>query len=422
MKVLVIGRGGREHVMAWKAAESSLVDQVYVAPGNAGMTDVSQLVAINESDHEGLVAFAKKENIDLTLVGPEQPLLDGIVNRFEEAGLRVFGPKREAALIEGSKTFAKELMVANSIPTAFSKSFTDYAEAKAYVEKVGAPIVLKADGLAAGKGVVVAMSLKEALESLHDMMENNQFGAASERVVVEEFLEGEEFSLMALVEGERVYPLVISQDHKRAFNGDQGPNTGGMGAYSPVPQISQDVVDHAVETILKPAAKGMKTDGRSFTGILYAGLMLTANGPKVIEFNARFGDPETQVVLPRMTSDFIQAILDLLDGEEPMLEWSKQAVIGVVVASGGYPGSYEKGKIITGLDHVGSEALVFHAGTKQSGEHLLTNGGRVLLVASSGVDLKAASESVYNELEHVHVTDGFYRTDIGHRAISRVSS
>ncbi|WP_273835991.1 phosphoribosylamine--glycine ligase [Guptibacillus sedimenti] len=422
MKVLVIGRGGREHVMAWKAAESSLVDRVYVAPGNAGMTDVSQLVAIDESDHEGLVAFAKKENIDLTLVGPEQPLLAGIVNRFEEAGLRVFGPKKEAALIEGSKTFAKELMVANSIPTAFSKSFTDYAEAKAYVEKVGAPIVLKADGLAAGKGVVVAMSLKEALESLHDMMENNQFGAASERVVVEEFLEGEEFSLMALVEGERVYPLVISQDHKRAFNGDQGPNTGGMGAYSPVPQISQDIVDHAVETILKPAAKGMKTDGRSFTGILYAGLMLTADGPRVIEFNARFGDPETQVVLPRMTSDFVQAILDLLNGEEPTLEWSKQAVVGVVVASGGYPGSYEKGKIITGLDHVGSEALVFHAGTKQSGEHLLTDGGRVLLVASSGVDLKAASESVYNELEHVHVTDGFYRTDIGHRAISRVSS
>nr|WP_255648235.1 phosphoribosylamine--glycine ligase [Pseudalkalibacillus hwajinpoensis] len=419
---MVIGRGGREHVMAWKAAESSLVNQVYVAPGNAGMKDVSQLVAIEESDHEGLVAFAKKENIDLTLVGPEQPLLDGIVNRFEEEGLRVFGPRQEAALIEGSKTFAKELMIANNIPTAFSKSFTDYAEAKAYVAKVGAPIVLKADGLAAGKGVVVAMSLDEALESLHDMMENNQFGAASERVVVEEFLEGEEFSLMALVEGERVYPLVISQDHKRAFNGDQGPNTGGMGAYSPVPQISQDIVDHAVETILKPAAKGMKTDGRSFTGILYAGLMLTADGPKVIEFNARFGDPETQVVLPRMTSDFVQAILELLDGQEPKIEWSEQTVIGVVVASGGYPGSYEKGKFITGLEQVDSDALVFHAGTKQSGDHLVTDGGRVLLVASSGDDLKAASEAVYYELEKVHVTDGFYRTDIGHRAISHVSS
>ncbi|WP_273852768.1 phosphoribosylamine--glycine ligase [Guptibacillus spartinae] len=422
MKVLVIGRGGREHVMAWKAAESSLVDQVYVAPGNAGMADVSHLVAIEESDHEGLVAFAKKENIDLTLVGPEQPLLDGIVNRFEEEGLRVFGPRQEAALIEGSKTFAKELMVANNIPTAFSKSFTDYNEAKAYVEEVGAPIVLKADGLAAGKGVVVAMSLGEALDSLHDMMENNQFGAASKRVVVEEFLEGEEFSLMALVEGERVYPLVISQDHKRAFNGDQGPNTGGMGAYSPVPQISQEIVDHAVETILKPAAKGMKAEERSFTGILYAGLMLTADGPKVIEFNARFGDPETQVVLPRMTSDFVQAILDLLDNQEPKLEWSEQAVIGVVVASGGYPGSYEKGKHITGLEEVGSDALVFHAGTKKSGDHVVTDGGRVLLVASSGDDLKAASEAVYNELEKVHVTDGFYRTDIGHRATSHVSS
>ncbi|MCA0173693.1 phosphoribosylamine--glycine ligase [Bacillus sp. RAR_GA_16] len=422
MKVFVIGRGGREHVMAWKAAESSLVDQVYVAPGNAGMTDVSQLVPIEESDHEALVAFAKKENIDLTLVGPEQPLLDGIVNRFEEEGLRVFGPRQEAALIEGSKTFAKELMVTNNIPTAFSKSFTDYIEAKDYVEEVGAPIVLKADGLAAGKGVVVAMSLDEALKSLHDMMENNQFGAASERVVVEEFLEGEEFSLMALVEGEGVYPLVISQDHKRAFDGDQGPNTGGMGAYSPVPQISQDIVDHAVETILKPAAKGMKTDGRSFTGILYAGLMLTADGPKVIEFNARFGDPETQVVLPRLTSDFVQAILDLLDGQQPKLEWSEKAVIGVVVASGGYPGSYEKGKLITGLEQVSSDALIFHAGTKQSGDHLVTDGGRVLLVASSGDDLKAASEATYNELEKVHVTDGFYRTDIGHRAISHVSS
>ncbi|MGG1685163.1 phosphoribosylamine--glycine ligase [Pseudalkalibacillus sp. NRS-1564] len=422
MKVLVIGRGGREHVMAWKAAESSLVDQVFVAPGNSGMTDVSQLVAIEESDHEELVAFAKRENIDLTLVGPEQPLLDGIVNRFEEEGLRVFGPRQEAALIEGSKTFAKELMVAHNIPTAFSKSFTDYIEAKAYVEKVGAPIVLKADGLAAGKGVVVAMSLEEALESLHDMMENNQFGAASERVVVEEFLEGEEFSLMALVEGDRVYPLVISQDHKRAFNGDEGPNTGGMGAYSPVPQISQDTVDHAVETILCPAAKGMKSDGRSFTGILYAGLMLTVDGPKVIEFNARFGDPETQVVLPRMTSDFVQAVLDLLEGKTPKLEWSEQSVIGVVVASGGYPGSYEKGKAITGLDQVGSESLVFHAGTKQIGEKLVTDGGRVLLVASAGDDLREASQVVYKELENVKVTEGFYRTDIGHRAISHVSS
>ncbi|MDP4552133.1 phosphoribosylamine--glycine ligase [Alkalihalobacillus macyae] len=421
MKVLVIGRGGREHVMAWKAAQSTLVDQVYVAPGNAGMTE-AQLVPIEESDHDGLVAFAKNENIELTLVGPEQPLLDGIVNRFQEAGLRVFGPTQEAALIEGSKTFAKELMVANGIPAAFSKSFTDYKEAKAYVEEMGAPIVLKADGLAAGKGVVVATTLHEALESLHDMMENNQFGAASEKVVVEEFLEGEEFSLMALVEGEHVYPLVISQDHKRAFNGDQGPNTGGMGAYSPVPQISDDIVDHAVASILRPAARGLKADGRSFTGILYAGLILTKEGPKVIEFNARFGDPETQVVLPRMTSDFVQAVLTILDGEAPDLTWSDEAVIGVVVASGGYPGSYEKGKPITGLDQVSSEALVFHAGTKNTEDQLVTSGGRVLLVASKGEDLKQASLSVYKELEHVNVKDGFYRTDIGYRAISHVSS
>ncbi|KMM35781.1 phosphoribosylamine--glycine ligase [Guptibacillus hwajinpoensis] len=421
MKVLVIGRGGREHVMAWKAAQSTLVDQVYVAPGNAGMTE-AKLVPIEESDHDGLVAFAKRENIELTLVGPEQPLLDGIVNRFQEAGLRVFGPTQEAALIEGSKTFAKELMVANGIPAAFSKSFTDYKEAKAYVEEMGAPIVLKADGLAAGKGVVVATTLHEALESLHDMMENNQFGAASEKVVVEEFLDGEEFSLMALVEGEHVYPLVISQDHKRVFNGDQGPNTGGMGAYSPVPQISEDIVDHAVASILRPAARGLKADGRSFTGILYAGLILTKEGPKVIEFNARFGDPETQVVLPRMTSDFVQAVLTILNGKAPELTWSDEAVIGVVVASGGYPGSYEKGKPITGLDEVSSEALVFHAGTKNTEHQLVTSGGRVLLVASKGEDLKQASRSVYKELEHVNVKDGFYRTDIGYRAISHVSS
>ncbi|WP_347552604.1 phosphoribosylamine--glycine ligase [Pseudalkalibacillus hwajinpoensis] len=421
MKVLVIGSGGREHVMAWKAAQSSLVDQVFVAPGNAGMTDVSQLVPIEESDHEGLVAFAIREDIGLTLVGPEQPLLDGIVNRFEKAGLKVFGPTQEAALIEGSKTFAKELMVANGIPAAFSKSFTDYHEAKAYVEEMGAPIVLKADGLAAGKGVVVAMTLDEALGSLHEMMENNQFGAASERVVVEEFLEGEEFSLMALVDGERVYPLVISQDHKRAFNEDKGPNTGGMGAYSPVPQISQEIVDRSVESILRRAAMGMAKDGRSFTGVLYAGLMLTEQGPKVIEFNARFGDPETQVVLPRMTSDFVAAVLDLLDGKEPELTWSKEAIVGVVVASGGYPGSYEKGKAITGLDAVSPEALVFHAGTKLIDESFVTDGGRVLLIAASGQDLKEASRSVYTELEHIKVKDGFYRTDIGHRAISRVS-
>ncbi|MGA9287315.1 MAG: phosphoribosylamine--glycine ligase, partial [Anaerobacillus sp.] len=288
--------------------------------------------------------------------------------------------------------------------------------------EMGAPIVLKADGLAAGKGVVVAMTLDEALESLHDMMENNQFGAASERVVVEEFLEGEEFSLMALVEGENVYPLDISQDHKRAFNGDEGPNTGGMGAYSPVPQISQKIVEGAVESILKPAAKGMKADGRSFTGVLYAGLMLTKDGPKVIEFNARFGDPETQVVLPRMTSDFVQVVLDILDNKTPVLTWSDKSVVGVVIASGGYPGSYEKGKAISGLDAVSSESLVFHAGTKRIDDKLVTDGGRILLVASSGNDLKEASQTVYKELEQVDVKDGFYRTDIGHRAISRVSS
>jgi len=421
MNVLVIGKGGREHAIAWKFAQSKNVEKVFVAPGNDGMGDVAEPVPIAEDDHDALVAFAKKENIDLTFVGPEQPLIDGIVDRFEAEGLTVFGPRQNAAIIEGSKAFAKELMAKYDIPTANYRSFTRYDKAKSYIEQQGAPIVIKANGLAAGKGVVVAMTTDEALSHLYDMMVKKRFGEASEQVVIEEWLEGEEFSLMAFVNGENVYPMVISQDHKRAYDGDRGPNTGGMGAYSPVPQIGQAVVDQAVDTILKPAAKAMVREGRPFTGILYAGLMLTANGVKVIEFNARFGDPETQVVLPRLKNDLADVILSLLHDEPLELTWSEEAVVGVVVAANGYPGHYEKGSPITGFDKFSDDTLVFHAGTKKNSDMFVTNGGRVLLVASMRNKLEDSVRHVYENLAKLSCDGCFYRKDIAHRAISRAS-
>src|SRR3954451_5819444 len=349
MNVLVIGRGGREHAICRKVNESPKVEKVFVAPGNDGMVDVAELIQIDESNQDKLIEFALANQVGLTIIGPEVPLLGGLADRFEEAGLKVFGPKQKAAEIEGSKSFAKELMRKYQIPTAEYAVFTEYEPAVAYVKEKGAPIVIKADGLAAGKGVTVALTLDEALESLKDMMVDEKFGAASATVVIEEFLSGEEFSLMAFVNGEIVIPLEIAQDHKRAYDGYQGPNTGGMGAYSPVPQIGEDTVATAVETVLIPAAKAMVQEGRSFCGILYAGLIKTAAGPKVIEFNARLGDPETQVILPRLESDLVQVILALLNGERPELEWDPQAMVGVVVAAKGYPGVYEKGAVLKGL-------------------------------------------------------------------------
>ncbi|MGO4889722.1 phosphoribosylamine--glycine ligase [Anaerobacillus sp. MEB173] len=422
MKVLIIGSGGREHTIAWKVGQSSLIEKVFVAPGNDGMKDVATVVNLSESDHDGLVTFAKNEGIDLTIVGPEVPLLNGVVNEFQAAGLKVFGPSKDAALIEGSKTFAKEMMKKYNIPTGYSETFTSFDEAKAYVEKMGAPIVVKADGLAAGKGVVVAMTKEEAISSLHNMLEGNQFGDASAKVVIEEYLEGEELSLMAFVNGETVLPMVGAQDHKRAFDGDTGPNTGGMGAYSPVPQFNEADVQIAVDQILLPMAKGLVKEGRSFTGILYAGLMMTTDGPKVIEFNARFGDPETQVVLPRLENDLVQVIMSLLNDETPILTWSDKAVLGVVLASKGYPGSYEKGKVITGYNDLNNETLLFHAGSKLEGDQLVTNGGRVLLVACLADDLKTAQDSVYKEIPKIKCDHLFYRTDIGKRAILHCSS
>ncbi|WP_121664309.1 phosphoribosylamine--glycine ligase [Metabacillus litoralis] len=417
MKVLIIGQGGREHALVWKAAQSNLVEEVFVAPGNDGMDELATRVAISENDNEALVAFAKEQNIDLTIVGPEVPLLNGIVNDFESEGLNIFGPRKEAALIEGSKNFAKELMIKYKIPTAEYQTFTNVDEAKSYVEQKGAPIVIKADGLAAGKGVTVAETLDVALDSVTDMLANAKFGDASSSVVIEEFLAGEEFSLMAFVKGEKVYPMVIAQDHKRAYDNDEGPNTGGMGAYSPVPQISDEVVNTAVETILKPAAKALVSEGRSFTGILYAGLILTNDGPKVIEFNARFGDPETQVVLPRLKSDLVSSLLSILNEEPVSLEWSQEVVLGVVLASKGYPNDYEKGLPIGQLSEKHEKAVIFHAGTKKVDDQFVGNGGRVLVVSGYGETISDAQEQAYALVEKISAPALFYRKDIGNKAI-----
>lgn len=424
MKVLVIGRGGREHAICKKLAESESVTEVFCAPGNAGIASVATNLPYSESDVNDLIAFAKKEDIAYTFVGPENPLLDGIVNRFQKEDLHIFGPTKEAAIIEGSKSFSKELMKKYNIPTAKYEVFTRIEKAIEYVKEVGAPIVVKADGLAAGKGVVVAETETEAISALEEMLLDEKFGDASSKVVVEECLFGEEFSLMAFVHGESVYPMVIAQDHKRAFDGDQGPNTGGMGAYSPVPHISDDVVQEAISTVLYPTAQAMVRENRSFTGILYAGLMLTNEGPKVIEFNARFGDPETQVVLPRLTSDFGLVVKNMIEGKPVQLEWSQDAVLGVVLAADGYPGDYAKGIALPNLEEsMDEETLVYHAGTKQNAESaLVSNGGRVLLVASSAASVEKAQAKVYKELDKVDWNGLFYRRDIGKKAIEHVSS
>lgn len=417
MKVLVIGRGGREHTIAWKVNQSENVTDVFVAPGNDGMIDIAKLVNIDEGDHEALIDFVKKENIDLTIVGPEVPLMNGIVNEFRKENLQIFGPTKEAAIIEGSKSFTKDLMKKYNIPTAAYETFTNYEDAKAYVEKIGAPIVIKADGLAAGKGVVVAMTLEEAIVSLHDMLLDEKYGDASASVVIEEYLEGEEFSLMSFVNGKKVYPMVIAQDHKRAYDGDKGPNTGGMGAYSPVPQIPQSIVEQSLQEIVLPVAEAMIQEDREFTGILYAGLMLTTAGPKVIEFNARFGDPETEVVLPRLESDLAEVMLAILNNEEVELKWSKDAVVGVVLAANGYPEVPEKGAVINGLQTVSDQTMIFHAGTKLENNEYVTNGGRVLIVAHSGSSINEACDKVYEQIHNIQSTGLFYRHDIAHKAL-----
>ncbi|HFU4123733.1 TPA: phosphoribosylamine--glycine ligase [Streptococcus suis] len=419
MKLLVVGSGGREHAIAKKLLESERVEQVFVAPGNDGMNlDGIELVNIGISEHYALVNFAKENDIAWTFVGPDDALAAGIVDDFEQAGLKAFGPSRLAAELEWSKDFAKQIMVKYGIPTAAFGTFSNFEEAKAYIEEQGAPIVVKADGLALGKGVVVAETVEQAVEAAREMLLDNKFGDSGARVVIEEFLVGEEFSLFALVNGDQFYILPTAQDHKRAFDGDQGPNTGGMGAYAPVPHLPQSVVDTAVDTIVKPILDGMIAEGRSYLGVLYAGLILTDQGPKVIEFNARFGDPETQIILPRLTSDFAQNIDDILHKRPTQLTWLESGVtLGVVVASNGYPLDYEKGVELPAKTE--GDITTYYAGARfaENSRALLSNGGRVYMLVTTADTVQEAQEKIYSELKKQDTTGLFYRTDIGSKAV-----
>lgn len=417
MKLLVIGSGGREHAICRKLLEDPQVDAVFCAKGNPGMQkDGVQLVDIAEDNHPALIKFVKENQIDWTFVGPEIPLLNGIVDDFQAAGLKIFGPNQQAAMIEGSKDFAKQLMRDYHIPTAKYQTFSDFEAAKSYVLENGAPIVIKADGLAAGKGVVVAMTEQEALEALEDMLLDHKFGASSAQVVVEEFLAGEEFSLLSFVRENEVYPMVIAQDHKRIFDGDKGPNTGGMGAYSPVPQIPESMVQTAIKEIVQKAADGMVDRKTPFTGILYAGLIATKEGPKVIEFNARFGDPETQVVLPRLKTSLAQIIDDLLNNRQPDITWYDFATLGVVVAAPGYPADYEKNIVLPEMQNT-EEQTVYYAGVTAKKEQLVSSGGRVFLVTSQGTNLADAQHKAYAYLNQYDLSQFFYRKDIGFKAL-----
>ncbi len=413
MNVLVVGRGGREHSLMLHLKKSNQVKNLYAAPGNGGMQELGTCVDIDELDIEGLVQFAKENQIDLTVVGPESSLNAGIANRFHEENLAIFAPTEEAALLEGSKSFAKDFMMKYEIPTAAYATFTNVAEARQYIEEKGAPIVIKADGLAEGKGVIVAETKEVALEAIDSMLVNKAFAGAGSTIVIEEFLEGKEFSLIAFVNGDKVYPMLPARDHKRAYDNDEGPNTGGMGVYAPVPDITEDILEFTNREVLQKAAEGLIAEGRPFTGILYAGLMQTAAGTKVIEFNTRFGDPETQVVLPLLKNDLLQVFLDVLGERDPELEWEDKACVGVVVASKGYPGAYEKEVLLPSV-HPDNDAFVVQAGTKLIDGRLVSNGGRVLLAGAVGNDLAEASKTAYQYLQVFDANDSFfYRKDIG---------
>ena len=417
-KVLVIGSGAREHAIAHALLRGGSVDEVAVAPGNPGMElDGIRTVALGSSNQAALIDFVKDNDYDWVFVGPEVPLIEGIVDAFAAAGIKAFGPSKAAAQIEGSNDFAKQLMARHGIPTAQYRTFDDLETSVAYVREHGAPIVIKADGLAAGKGVTVAMDEDTAVEALKDIFVDHRFGSAGAKVVIEDFLEGQEFSLMSFVSGTDFWPMPISQDHKRAYDDDKGPNTGGMGAYSPVPQIGQDVVDAAIDTIVRPTVEAMAAEGTPFTGILYAGLIATADGPKVIEFNARFGDPETEVVLPKLTSDLGAGIGAILKGETPEFTWDDaNATLGVVLASDGYPVNVVKGAAIPEIP-VDEDTHVYYAGVA-NGEHgLVASSGRVLLVETTAPDIKAAQDKVYAILDGLDTTGMFYRHDIGSKAL-----
>jgi len=421
MKVLVVGGGGREHALVWKISQSPKVSKLYCAPGNAGISEQAELVSIKADDLQGLLAFAIKEKIDLTVVGPEDPLTRGIVDLFESRGLRIFGPNRKAAEIEGSKAFAKERMRKYQIPTASYEIFDDPEKAIAYIHQKGVPVVVKADGLAAGKGVTVCRSIEEAIRSILRIMVHRVFGEAGRRVVIEEYLEGEEASYIVFTDGETILPLASSQDHKAVFDGDQGPNTGGMGAYSPAPVVTEEVHKRIVDEILRPLIYGMREDGRPYRGVIYAGLMIERGQPKVLEFNARFGDPETQPVLMRMKGDIVPILEACIDGQLSRfeMEWDPRPAVCVVMASKGYPGDYEKGKKIEGLEEVSrmKDIFVFHAGTARKNGEVVTNGGRVLGVTGLGESIPEAIEWTYQAVRRIHWEGVHYRTDIGKKAL-----
>lgn len=424
MKILIIGSGGREHALAWKATQSASVEHVYVAPGNAGsaLEEKVSNVDIDVLDFDGLVAFAKAKNIALTIVGPEAPLVEGVVDRFASEGLRAFGPSQGAAQLEGSKAFTKDFLARNNIPTGEYQNFTEVEPALAYIRDKGAPIVVKADGLAAGKGVIVAMTEQEARDAVEDMLSGNAFGDAGCRVVVEEFLSGEEASFIVMVDGSNVLPMATSQDHKARDNGDQGPNTGGMGAYSPAPVVTDSVYQKVMERVIYPTVNAMAAEGNCYTGFLYAGLMIDGVGnPKVIEYNCRFGDPETQPIMMRLQSDLVALCNAALDKrlDECTAEWDPRAALGVVLAAGGYPNAYNKGDVISGLDTQITDAKVFHAGTKLVDGDVTTNGGRVLCATALGNTVAEAQAKAYELTHAVTWKDVYYRDDIGYRAVAR---
>ncbi len=427
MQVLVIGGGGREHTLVWKLAQSPNVEKIYAVPGNPGMKKLAECVQLDVSDREGLAAWAKKHQIDLTVVGPEAPLVEGLVDVFQQHGLTVFGPTAKAAAIEGSKIFSKELMQKYGVPTAFFKVCDTLQEAKAFVEEKGAPIVIKADGLAAGKGVVVAMTKAEAMEALEEMMAGHKFGAAGNKVVIEEFMEGEEASLFAFTDGKTIVPMLAAQDHKRVYDGDKGPNTGGMGAYCPAPVMTPELKQKTMDTILRPVVDAMAKEGRPYAGCLYAGLMINRDSIKVVEFNARFGDPETQAVLPLLKSDLATIMVACAKGtlRPDMVEWeTHKAAVCVVMASGGYPASYPKGLPITGLEEAGAmqDVVVFHAGTQEVNGQILTHGGRVLGVTAVAEDIPTAQRKAYAAVEKIHFEGAHYRKDIAWRALRRINN
>jgi phosphoribosylamine---glycine ligase len=427
VKVLIIGGGGREHALAWKTAQSPRVDKVFVAPGNAGTAGEPRLenVPIGVEDIEGLLAFARRESVDLTIVGPEVPLVLGVVDRFQAAGLRIFGPTRAAAELEGSKAFTKDFLARHGIPTAAYGNFTDLDDAIAYINGSGAPIVVKADGLAAGKGVILAQTEQEAIDACRDMLAGNAFGDAGHRVVIEEFLQGEEASFIVMVDGEHILPLATSQDHKARDDGDTGPNTGGMGAYSPAPVVDADMHTRIMQQVIEPTVHGMAADGKPYTGFLYAGIMIDAQGvPKVLEYNVHFGDPETQPIMLRLQSDLVELCEAALDRRlhDVRAEWDPRASLGVVMAAGGYPGSYRQGDVINGLDSVRGEGVkVFHAGTSRDDSgNIVTSGGRVLCVCALGEDIAVAQRCAYEAVNKITWDKVYYRHDIGHRAIARL--